>query len=105
MQGKNRLLRELLRQYKEEITGWEEGKRAVVSGGQMLVTPQRDSHGELEIARERKNGGRVNAKTAPTREKQNTAATRRIPRTRTVQVGSPSAQAVMGPRSFPEHGT
>ena len=32
------------------------GKRAVVSGGQMLVTPQRDSHGELEMARERKMG-------------------------------------------------
>ena len=56
MQGKNRLLRELLQQYKKEITGWEEGKRAVVSGGQMLVTPQRDSHGELEMARERKMG-------------------------------------------------
>ena len=97
MQGKSRLLRELLQQYKGEITGWEAGKWAVLSGGQMLVIPQRDSHGELE----RKNGVRVNVKTA----RSSTAATQQTPRTKPVQVGSPSAQAVTRLRSFSEHGT
>lgn len=101
MQGKSRLLRELLQQYKGEITGWEAGKWAVLSGGQMLVIPQRDSHGELEMVCERKNGVRVNVKTA----RRSTAATQQTPRTKTVQVGSPSAQAVTRLRSFSEHGT
>lgn len=74
----------------------------MVSGGQTLVTSQRDSHGESEMASERKNGVRVNAKTAGTRE--NAAATQQTPRTTTGRAGGPSARAVSRLRSFSEHG-
>lgn len=68
----------------------------------MLVISQRESHGELDMASERKNEVRVNAKMAGTWE--NAAATQQTPRTTTVRVGGPSARAVSRLRRFSEHG-